>query len=118
MYDSRYADAGWILQILALGTLAMTPGITYTNVILAQGKTFILTALMAIQTVLQFACLFAGYQLGGELGVIVGIAATGWLLYPFQAVWYARLKLWQPEVDLPLLALASGLSALVLLRWI
>lgn len=116
MYDPRYADAGWILQILALGILVMTPGVTYTNVLLAQGKTAILTALMAIQTGLQFASMFVGYRLGGEFGVIVGVAATGWLLYPFQAICYARLKLWQPEVDLPVVALASGLATLVFLK--
>lgn len=116
MYDARYADAGWILQILALGVLVTTPGMTYTNVLLAQGKTAILTALMAVQTVIQFATMFVGYGLGGEFGVIVGVAATGWLLYPFQAICYARLKLLQLEVDLPVIALASGLAVLVFLR--
>ncbi len=116
MYDHRYADAGWILQLLALGVMVTTPGSTYTNVLLAQGKTAILTALMAIQTAIQFAALFLGYRLGGDFGVIVGIAATGWLLYPFQAICYARLRLWQPEVDLPLIALATGLATLVFLH--
>lgn len=118
MYDHRYADAGWILQILALGVLATTPGMTYTNVLLAQGKTFVLTVLMAIQTVIQFATMFVGYQLGHEFGVIVGVAATGWFLYPFQAICYARFGLWQPEVDLPVLALGSGFATLVLLHYI
>jgi len=116
MYDQRYADAGWILQVLSLGILVTTPGLTYANVLLAQGKTSILTALMAIQTVIQFATMFAGYWLGGEYGVIFGVAATGWFLYPFQAICYARLRLWQPEVDLPVIALASGLATLVFTR--
>jgi O-antigen/teichoic acid export membrane protein len=118
MYDPRYADAGWILQILALGSMAATPGTTYGNVLLAQGKTFIMMALMAVQTVIQFAAIFVGYRLGGDVGVMVGVAATGWLLYPFQAICYARLGLWQPEVDLPVIALASGFATLVYCRYI
>lgn len=118
MYDNRYADAGWMLQILALGALVVTPGSTYTNVLLAQGKTSIMTGLMAIQVVIQFATLFVGYYLGGEYGVIVGIAAMGWFLYPFQAICYAKLSIWQPEVDLPIIGIASGLAFLVLFQYI
>ncbi len=116
MYDARYADAGWMLQLLALGSLVTMLGSTYTNVLLAQGQTFMMSALMAVQVFVQFACMFVGYQLGGEQGVVIGIAAMGWALYPFQAICFARLKIWQPEVDLPAIALASGLSVLVLFR--
>jgi len=118
MYDHRYADAGWMLQILAISTLLTTPGSTYSNVLLAQGHTFIMMVMMGIQTVIQFTAMFAGYYLGREYGLIVGIASVGLLLYPFQAIWFARLKIWQPEVDLPVLSLACGLAALVLLRFI
>jgi O-antigen/teichoic acid export membrane protein len=113
MYDQRYRDAGWMLQILALGSVVATPGATYTNVLLAQGKTAILTALMAIQVVLQFTTMLMGYHLGGDYGMVVGIAAMAWFLYPFQAICYARLSLWQPEVDLPILAIASGLALFI-----
>jgi O-antigen/teichoic acid export membrane protein len=116
MYDKRYADAGWMLQILALGNLVITPGSTYTNVLLAQGKTSIMTLLMAIQVVIQFGTMLVGWYLGGDYGVIVGIAAMGWFLYPFQAICYAKLSIWQPEVDLPIIAIASGLAFYVLFQ--
>jgi O-antigen/teichoic acid export membrane protein len=114
MYDKRYADAGWMVQILTLGSLIVTPGSTYTNVVMAQGKTAILTGLMAIQVVLQFTTIFVGYYLAGDYGVIVGVAAMGWFLYPFQAICYAKLSLWQPEVDLPVIGIASALAFWVL----
>uniref|UniRef100_A0A832M4E0 Teichoic acid transporter n=1 Tax=Oscillatoriales cyanobacterium SpSt-402 TaxID=2282168 RepID=A0A832M4E0_9CYAN len=116
MYDARYADAGWMLQILALGSLVTMIGSTYTNVLLAQGQTFMMSALMGAQVFVQFACMFIGYYLGGEQGVVIGIAAMGWALYPFQAICFAKLKIWQPEVDLPAIALASGMAVLVLFR--
>lgn len=114
MYDERYADAGWILQLLAVGALVTLLGNTYSQVLLAQGQTFLLSLLIGIQVLVQFACVIGGYLLGGAYGAIVGIAATGWAIYPFQAVLYARLKLWQPDVDLPALALATAIAAVVL----
>lgn len=114
LYDERYADAGWILQILSVGTLVSLLGATYGNVLLAQGKTFLMSVLMGIQVVLQIGCMVVGYRVGGEQGVIAGISAVGWLLYPFQAVVYHRLQIWQPEVDLPLIALATIIAGLIL----
>jgi len=117
MYDDRYADAGWILQILSVGALVSLLGSTYGNVMLAQGQTFLMSVLMGVQVVIQFACMLVGYWLGGEYGVIAGISAVGWLLYPFQAIVYKRLKIWQPEIDLPVIAVATGVAILILLHY-
>jgi O-antigen/teichoic acid export membrane protein len=114
LYDSRYADAGWMLQILAVGTMVTVLGYTYMDVLMAQGRTYFMTLMLGIQVGIQFATIFGGYYLGGEFGAIVGIAATGWFLYPIQAFIFARLKLWQPEVDLPVIGIASIMAALVI----
>lgn len=126
MYDNRYSDAGWILQIVSLGSIVAMLGMSYTNVLLAQGKTFIMSAMMGIQAFAQLACMLAGYYLGvhfgieggGQYGLILGIAAVSWVLYPVQAFWLARLKLWQPEVDLPIIGLASGIVLLLFLGYL
>ena len=111
MYDDRYADAGWMLRILALGSLVSMLAPTYGNVLLAQGKAYVLTMMMVLQIIFQFTGLFLGYYLGGELGLIVGTALASWALYPLQAIFYARLSIWQPEVDLPVIAIAIGVAA-------
>lgn len=116
MYDARYADAGWMLQILALGSLVSVVESTYTNVLLAQGKTYIMTLTMVVQTVFQFVGLFVGYHLGGNFGLVVGTALSGWATYPIQAIFYARLSIWQPEVDLPIIAAATAIAAFVFLH--
>lgn len=113
MYDSRYADAGWMLQILALGSLVSILESTYSNVLLAQGKSFLLTVMMVMQMTFQIIGIFAGYHLGREFGLLVGLAFAGWAVYPFQAVIYSRVSIWQPEVDLPVIALASALAVYV-----
>ena len=123
MYDSRFAQAGWILQLLAVGNLITWLSFSYMNVLMAQGKTFIMSTFMAIQVFCQFACVFAGYYFSASYpgsypdprnyAIVLGIAAVGWLLYPFQAFFLARLKIWQPEIDLPALAAATGIALLL-----
>jgi O-antigen/teichoic acid export membrane protein len=122
----EYADGGWMLQILAVGAAITVLGSSYTNVLLAQGKTFTMFVLMCIQLSVQFVAMFTGYWVGQQYGLtvhgtIIGISIASWALYPFQAVCFARLKLWQPEVDVPFIGLAIGLACLAtsqILGWI
>lgn len=115
MYDARYNDAGWILQLLALGSIMTVLSSTYMNVLLAQGKTNIMTLMLILQTVMQFVGMIVGYYLGKEFGLVIGLTFSGWAIYPFAAVMYARLSLWQPEVDFPVIGLATGTALLLFL---
>ena len=54
-----------------------------------------------------------GARLAGAEGLLWGIASVNWALYPFNAIVYARLGLWQPSIDLPLLAIALLISMAV-----
>jgi O-antigen/teichoic acid export membrane protein len=110
LYDGRYAEAGWMLQVLSIGLLVDTIGHTYDNVLLAQGNTFAMSALKSVQMVFQLTAIWVGYSLGGEQGMIIGIAAMGWLMYPAQAICYAKTGMWQPEVDFPLIAAACAIA--------
>lgn len=112
LYDDRYADAGWMLQVLAIGTLVGCLGQTYNNVLLAKGRTFEISVLVAIQIVVQFAAMFLGAHLGGEKGLVIGLASIGWTLYPVAAICFARISLWQPEVDLPFIVAAAIVTAI------
>ena len=116
MYDERYADAGWILQILALGSIVTVLASTYSNVLLAQGKSYAMTVIMFFQTGFQFTGLLVGYYVGGNFGLVVGTVLASWATYPVQAILYSRLSIWQPEVDLPIIAAATGIAAFVFLH--
>jgi O-antigen/teichoic acid export membrane protein len=106
LYDERYFEAGWMLEILAVGTLVGVLSVTYDHVLVAKGKTFTVAVLMGIQFVLTIVCIYLGNIWGGGQGVIIGLASVGWLIYPFKAIWLRRYKLWQAEVDLPVIGLA------------
>lgn len=118
IFSDEFGNAGWMLQRLALGSLVGVLALTYDNVLVAQGRTLDNAILLIVQLVIQITAIFVGYRLGGQSGVVMGIAAVGWLIYPFKAVWMRRLKLWQPEVDLPAIGLASiFVLALYLFDW-
>lgn len=104
LYDKRYFDSGPMLELLAAGTLAGCVWGSYTGVLLAMGKVATMTMLTASQILLQLGGMVIGYQFGGGMGLVAGIAAANWAMYPVQALVMSRNGLWQPRLDLPFLA--------------
>lgn len=106
LYDERYSDAVWMIQILPLGTLVGILSLSYQNVLLAKGYSSYITAILAIQLILQASVITIGYHLNGIVGIIIGLSLVGWLLYPAFAIAVKKLNLWQPEIDIPVIILA------------
>jgi O-antigen/teichoic acid export membrane protein len=120
MYDERYTEAGWILRVLAIGLVARTLSATYGDVLLAKGKTFLMMVLLIFYTTFQFTAMVVGHHfgsthglIGGIHGLIIGIAATNWMAYCTDVIFYAREGLWQPEVDLPVIAVVLMMVGIV-----
>lgn len=103
LYDERYSDAIWMIQILPLSALVGILSLTYQNVLLAKGLSHIITTLLVFQLIIQILAILVGYHLGGLQGIIIGLTAVGWLLYPFTVMTTKKLRLWQPEVDIPVI---------------
>ena len=114
MYDQRYAEAGWILKVLSIGTLVDALYESYNYVLVAKGRTRDQAVLLFIKTVAQFAAILLGYYLGGERGAIIGMALSSWSLYLPNAFFFKRLSLWQPEIDLPILGVSTAIAFVVL----
>ncbi len=112
LYDNRYSEASWMLPVLAIGTLGHALILSYDGILLATGNTHWLAFLLTIQTIVKFAAIFVGHALGGEHGVIVGLACVTWVHYPADAWCLRRLGYWQPELDVPLIGI-GGLSAVL-----
>lgn len=113
LYDNRYVDAGWILQILAVGLMARALSITYGDALMATGKTVLLAMLIGCSILIQLTSMIVGHHLGGFVGFVIGIAAANWLIYIMDGIVYRYLKLWQPEVDLPVAGLAIVMSLII-----
>jgi O-antigen/teichoic acid export membrane protein len=115
LYDPRYADAGVILQIQALGLMVGILSLSYTAVLWAMGRPGLSTVLLGVQAGLQIGGMLIGSQVAGQLGVVVGSALSGVLMYPITAIVYARLRLFHPRLDVPVILLSIGAAAGVVL---
>ena len=114
LYDQRYQGSGIMLEQLAAGTLVSCIWGSYAGVLLALGKASTATVLLATQILCQVGAIFAGYQYWGGAGIVVGVAAANWIMFPVNAFVMHRAGLWQPKFDLGMLA-ASAL--IVLYAW-
>jgi len=114
LYDERYHGSGAMLELLAVGSLVSCVWGSYVGVLLAMGKVATSTGLTAIQIVCQIGAIYVGYHYWGGTGIVVGVAAANWIMYPMHAFVMFRNGLWQPKLDLIFLA-ASVL--IVVLAW-
>lgn len=114
LYDDRYRESGVMLEQLAAGSLVACVWGSYSGVLLALGKVATMTALTAIQIACQFSMMFIGYRYAGSSGLVMGVAAANWIVYPFYAFALSRNGLCQPHLDLSLLAVSVFI---VLLAW-
>lgn len=114
LYDGRYKDSGWMLQLLALGSLVGCLSSPYSAVLWAKGMVRTSTVLLAVQILVQILAMVVGAHFWGARGLVLAVALTSWLMYPAHAFVYAGLSLWQPKIDLPVIA-ASLLIAISVL---
>ena len=111
LYDDRYIDAGWILQILILATAPITLKAIYGPVLLANGDSFRKMILSCIESTLILTCVGLGGYLGGLKGFVVGFVAGQLLSYPACFLLVHRYKVCSFKTDFSYF-LASSLFAL------
>jgi O-antigen/teichoic acid export membrane protein len=112
LYPIKYQEAGWMLRVLAAGSIPavvnQASGVLWPSL----GEFRIITVLMVLQLPLLFAAMLLGHAMYGVVGFVVGVASVELLFYPVQALLIARRKLWQPELDVPVVLLSGVIIAL------
>jgi O-antigen/teichoic acid export membrane protein len=112
LYDSRYWEAGWMLQILSAGLwfgVSLTE--THEAIVLAVGRSD-LTAAMAFAKVLgMVAFVPLGYWLGGFLGAVIGLAMSELVRYAMSVFAAGKVGFDERREDLKL-TVRVGISAL------
>jgi O-antigen/teichoic acid export membrane protein len=98
-YDARYREAGAFLQIQAAGSISGFIGASYYGVMWANGRARLNIVVLVTQLVATGALIVIGHAIGGVLGLVVGVSATGLAVYPFNSFIYWRLGLFQPKTD-------------------
>ena len=100
LYDDRYLEAGWMVQVLALGSVLGAINTSAEPLILARGDSRRHFLSLAGSLVLFVVFLLVGTLLWGWHGIVVAVAATSLARYPFLAWALHRHGAWQPRVDL------------------
>lgn len=89
LYDDRYTDVGWILQILALGQVGRCLTGTLQPFVLAHGDSFSQMKFSAFTAFVLICFISLGGWLAGAPGVVLGYAVSSLLSHPFM-VFMAR----------------------------
>jgi O-antigen/teichoic acid export membrane protein len=83
LYDARYDDAGWYLQLLSVATWFAMLQTTSERVLMARRQTRLMALAYAAKLAVLPPLLFAGFRLGGLSGLILGFAAAEVSRYAF-----------------------------------
>jgi O-antigen/teichoic acid export membrane protein len=115
LYDPRYADAGWMTQILAVGAMASVLRATAERLLLARGDSRSYSIAQFLQAVMIVLGIAIGNYLGGIPGLIVGFSAARWVGYAGVCFILWRGGLWMARIDAAAIAAWGG--SLWLLLW-
>lgn len=110
LYDPRYASAGWMLQVLSVGLLAMRFQVL-EQMMFARGQPQWVSWSNALRFVCLLALVPAASSGGGEHGAVMAVAASQFAGWPLALLFRHRSTLlnWRGEVVWPL-ALLAGLA--------
>ena len=107
LYDGRYADAGWMLQVLAIGGIGMTITATSSGVLLAAGDSFRHMVFQVTRSVVLVASIILGAYFGGTKGLIICVTISRFLDYPVLVWAIKRYGVWLPYLDTAILSLST-----------
>ncbi|KIN61595.1 Polysaccharide biosynthesis protein [Sulfitobacter noctilucae] len=114
LYDDRYADAGGIVVVLAMGLIPQVIGMTYDQAALAAGDSRRFFIYNAIRSSLQVGLLLVGVIYAGLLGAIAGMSLS-MVLSHLLLIWLARTHgVWDARHDAFFFVLGGGAAALAL----
>lgn len=109
LYDYRYQQAGWILQILSVALLTI-PFRMSTQSFLALGIERIFFFLHSIRIVALFCAVPLGFYLYGFPGAVWGIVFSYFVNLPLTIRYASRYGIFEPKRELvTLLAIVPGI---------
>jgi O-antigen/teichoic acid export membrane protein len=112
LYDSRYVEAGWILQYLSAAAWFQILECTNGAALLALGRVKWVAAGNAAKVAGMVALIPLGFHFGGFAGALIGLAGSDLAKYLTVAIGAAVAGLGGFAGDMLLTALLAGTSAL------
>jgi hypothetical protein len=118
LYDPRYAEAGWMLQILAAALLTI-PVRLAVICFLALGMPQLQSHVIAIRGVALYVAAPLGFHLFGLHGALVAIVAAYYSSLPITILYATRYALFDHRKELGLLAVVViGMALGQALNWV
>ncbi len=100
LYDERYQQAGWMLQVLASGSVALVIRVTIGPILLSVGDSFRHMIDTAVRVGLQIICIATGIWFAGTPGLLVGLGVAEWLSYVMLIYLIRPYGVWLPLLDM------------------
>ena len=114
LLPDRFLGAAWVVQVMAINSMAGMVNSSYGHAYLASGRTLSNMVSVAGQLVIVVVSTLAGYYIGGESGFIIGLGISQWLKYPLDGALAASGGFWQWKFDVSILVLSVMLALLSL----
>jgi O-antigen/teichoic acid export membrane protein len=110
LYDSRYEQAGWMLQCLAVALLT-TPSHIATQCFVALGEVRLLSSLGLVRLVILLLFVPAGFHFFGLVGAIWGIVLSQFSWVPMAFYYKIKYRIFDLQKELLLLPVVlAGLA--------
>lgn len=109
LYDERYTDAGWMLQILAVGIsfqISTNVGPFY----LGFGRSGLFAFTVGIKAFLLIFSMILGGLIMGKVGLVIGITASCLFYYFIEIIYLKKYDIWFWKTDLSLTLLIALIS--------
>ncbi len=111
LYDQRAVDAGWIVQMLSIGTWLLAIETTNSTALLARGKAKWMAIGSGAKLLGMFVAIPLGFMTAGFRGAVLGFAASELLRYLTSVAGGITIKLRSYRQDLKLSAALAGTVA-------
>lgn len=90
LYDPRYHGAGWMLEIMAAGSVFFAAGAAILNIPMSFGDSYRHMWLQFVRFVLMLSVMTIGGIQAGLFGLVIGISVSQALFYPVLRVFTHR----------------------------
>lgn len=116
LYDPRYEQAGWMLQVLAAGLAWPIAAGVAGPYLLSRGRSALFALFMLTRFSVSAGSMVAFAAAMGPTGIVVGFAAGKVLHYPFEVLFIRRHGIWLWKLDASFAAIITTAVAIALWR--
>lgn len=107
MYDSRYSEAAVMMEVMAIGNFGVALNISYAFLEQAIKRPDLTVKIVLSMAISLWLSIYICHHFWGAGGVIYGLAAAGWVSYPFVSYLYRSVGFWYPRSDLVIISAST-----------